>query len=468
MTVSNIVGVSSTSGRRRLALLVVLTAQFMLSMDLLIVVVALPRIQLDLGFDSGSLTWVLNAFGLAFGGLLLLGGRLGDMIGKVRAFRMGLVVFVLASLLGGLADTPAVLVTARMLQGIGAALTGPSVLALVMVLARNAMEQARGLSLFIAVSSVGASAGLILGGVLTETLSWRWSLLINVPIGAVVVLLIGRLVSETHPRPARLDIVGAITATLGSVALVYSFISAADQGWASVGTILSFAATVLLLFTFVQIEQRHVEPLLDLRILRNRSRLGGMIVMALIVGMHFSLLFILVQYLQRILGYTPILAGLAYLPLTATVFAISYFVPRLIDRFGSRRLITVGSMLVAASLWGFALLGEDDSYFPTVLIPLLVHAIGIAFVFAPSTVVIMEGVSIEHAGAVSGLLQMDQQIGGALGIAIITSIYTFNVVPGQYVSGLSAAFGAGAIIAVVAAIIAWYTVRPKTLLRQTA
>ncbi|MFA1647456.1 MAG: MFS transporter, partial [Enterobacteriaceae bacterium] len=209
MTVSNIVGVSSTSGRRRLALLVVLTAQFMLSMDLLIVVVALPRIQLDLGFDSGSLTWVLNAFGLAFGGLLLLGGRLGDMIGKVRAFRMGLVVFVLASLLGGLADTPAVLVTARMLQGIGAALTGPSVLALVMVLARNAMEQARGLSLFIAVSSVGASAGLILGGVLTETLSWRWSLLINVPIGAVVVLLIGRLVSETHPRPARLDIVGA-------------------------------------------------------------------------------------------------------------------------------------------------------------------------------------------------------------------------------------------------------------------
>jgi EmrB/QacA subfamily drug resistance transporter len=444
--------------RRALALFIVLTAQCMFAMDLLIVVVALPRMQQDLGFNPAALTWVLNAFGLAFGGLLLLGGRLGDMIGQVRAFRTGLAVFVIASLLGGLAQTPALLVAARVLQGVGAALAGPSVLALVMVMARDATEQARGMSLFIAVSSIGASAGLILGGVLTEYFSWRWALLVNVPVGAVVLAAVGRLVAETHPKPARLDVVGALTATLGSVALVYGFISAAEHGWASAGTVLSFAAVVPLLITFVRTEKKHSEPLLDLSLLRDRSRLGGLAVMALIVGMHFSLLFMLVQYLQRIMGYTPLVAGIAYLPLTATVFAISHFVPRLIGRFGARNLLVAGSVLVAASLAGFALLGEHDAYFPAVLIPLLVHAVGIALVFAPGTVAIMHGIPEEHAGAASGLLQMDQQIGGALGIAMITSIYAFNSVPGHYASGLPAAFAAAAVVALAAALIAWKAV----------
>jgi MFS family permease len=213
--------IAPTSRRRALALWTVLAAQLMLAMDFLIVVVALPRIQQDLGFSPAALTWVPNAFGVAFGGLLLLGGRLGDMIGQVRAFRLGLVVFVLASLLGGLAQMPSLLIAARVLQGAGAALAGPSMLALVMVMARNEAEQARGLSLFIAISSIGASAGLILGGVLTDFLSWRWALLINVPVGILLVTAIGRLVAETYPKPARLDVPGALTATLGSIALVY-------------------------------------------------------------------------------------------------------------------------------------------------------------------------------------------------------------------------------------------------------
>jgi len=446
--------VAAPSGRRALALFTVLTAQCMFAMDLLIVLVALPRIQHDLGFNPASLTWVLNGFGLAFGGLLLLGGRLGDMMGQVRAFRVGLAVFVLGSLLGGLAQTPALLVGARILQGMGAALAGPSVLALVMLMARDAREQARGMSLFIAVSSVGASAGLILGGVLTEYVSWRWALLVNVPVGALVLLAIGRLVAETHPKPARLDVVGALTATLGSVALVYGFISAADHGWRDVGTLLSFAAVLPMFALFVRTERRHKEPLLDLRLLRDRSRVAGLAVMALIVGMHFSLLFMLVQYFQRVMGYTPLVAGLAYLPLTATVFAISHFVPRLIVRFGARVLLATGSLLVAFSLAGFALLGEHDAYFAAVLLPLLVHAVGIALVFAPGTVAIMDGVPDEHAGAASGLLQMDQQIGGALGIAAITSIYAVNADPGRYASGLPTAFLGGAIISLVAALIA--------------
>ena len=453
--------VASASRRRALALAIVLAAQCMFAMDLLIVVVALPRIQHDLGFNPASLSWVLNAFGLAFGGLLLLGGRLGDMLGQVRAFRIGLAVFVLGSLLGGLAQAPGLLIAARVLQGMGAALAGPSVLALVMVMARNAAEQARGMSLFIAVSSVGASAGLILGGVLTEYLSWRWALLINVPVGVLVLLAIGRLVAETHPKPARLDVVGAVSATLASVALVYGFISAADHGWSAAGTLLSFALVLPMLVLFIRVQRRHREPLLDLHLLRDRSRTGGLLVMALIVGMHFSLLFMLVQYLQRIMGYTPLMAGFAYLPLTATVFAISHVVPRLIVRFGARMLLATGSVLVAASLAGFALLGSDASYFPAVLLPLLIHAVGIALVFAPGTVAIMHGVPDEHAGAASGLLQMDQQIGGALGIAVITSIHMLTGVPGQYAAGLPAAFGAGAAIALVAAGIAWGAVRGR-------
>ena len=453
--------VASASRRRALALAIVLAAQCMFAMDLLIVVVALPRIQHDLGFNPASLSWVLNAFGLAFGGLLLLGGRLGDMLGQVRAFRIGLAVFVFGSLLGGLAQTPGLLIAARVLQGAGAALAGPSVLALVMVMARNAAEQARGMSLFIAVSSVGASAGLILGGVLTEYLSWRWALLINVPVGIIVLLTIGRLVAETVPKPARLDVVGAVSATLASVALVYGFVSAADHGWSAAGTLLSFALVLPMLVLFIRVQRRHREPLLDLHLLRDRSRTGGLLVMALIVGMHFSLLFMLVQYLQRIMGYTPLMAGFAYLPLTATVFAISHVVPRLIVRFGARVLLATGSVLVAASLAGFALLGSDASYFPAVLLPLLIHAVGIALVFAPGTVAIMHGVPDEHAGAASGLLQMDQQIGGALGIAVITSIHMLTGVPGQYAAGLPAAFGAGAAIALVAAGIAWGAVRGR-------
>jgi EmrB/QacA subfamily drug resistance transporter len=427
----------------------------MLAMDLMIVVVALPRIQADLGFTAAGLTWVVNAFGIAFGGLLLLGGRLGDMMGQVRAFRMGLSVFVVASLIGGIAQDPSVLIIARLLQGVGAALAAPSVLALVMVMARDEEEQAKGLSMFIAVSSTGASAGLILGGILTEMLSWRWALLINVPVGALVIIAIGKLVAETHPKKSRLDYVGALTATIASGAITYGFISAADNGWTAFGTLFSFVVAALLFGLFIRTERGHAAPLLDLSLLHNRSRLAALAVMAVIVGMHFAMLFLLVQYLQRVLGWTPFAAGLGYLPLTLAVTMISRFAPRLIARFGSRVLLVAGSLIVALSMAGFALLASDSRYFPGVLIPLLVHAVGVAFIFAPGTVAIMHGVPEEHAGTVSGLLQMDQQIGGALGIAVITSIYAAVARPDYFASGLPVAFIGGAIIATLGGVIAW-------------
>ncbi|TCQ97165.1 MFS transporter [Neorhizobium sp. JUb45] len=447
--------------RRAIALTTILTAQLMLTMDFLIVLVALPKIQTELGFTPAGLSWVPNAFALAFGGLLLAGGRLGDIYGQVKAFKIGIAVFVAASLMGGIAGTPFLLILARVLQGAGAALAGPSVLALITTMARDETERNQGLSLFISISSVGASVGLILGGALTDLLSWRWSLLINVPIGAVVLILIGRLVKETEPKPARLDIAGALTATLGSVVLVYAFISAAEHGWTAASTILSFAISAALLVSFFRIEKWAAEPLLDLSLLHSRPRVGGLIVMAIIVGMHFSMLFLIVQYLQQVLGFAPLIAGLAYLPLTATVFTVSPSMPRLIVRFGPRPLLALGGVLVALSFVGFAVLGGNSAYFPAVFVPLVMHAIGVALVFTPGTVAIMEGVPAEHAGAASGLLQMDQQVGGALGLAIIAAVYAGSSVPGQFTVGLGTAFAVAAVISLLATLVAIRTVRPK-------
>jgi len=276
-------------------------------------------------------------------------------------------------------------------------------------------------------------------------------------VGIAVVAVIGRLVEETRPRPARLDVGGAVTATLGSVSLVYGFINAAEKGWLNANTLLPFLAALLLLAAFLRIEKNHSAPLLNMSLVENRPRLAALAVMALIVGMHFSVIFMLVQFLQRVLGFNPLMAGLAYIPLTATVFAISHFVPRWVATFGSRALLTAGSILVAVSLLLLSTLDESSHYFSSVLGPLLVHAVGIALVFAPGTVAIMHGVPNEHAGTASGLLQMDQQLGGALGIAIIAAVYATGAQPDRYAAGLSAAFYAAAAIAVVAAALAWFT-----------
>ncbi|RUR43406.1 MFS transporter [Vreelandella populi] len=448
--------ISEMGSRRALALTVILSSQMMLQMDFLIVMVALPKIQADLGFSAATLSWVPNAFALALGGLLLLGGRLGDAFGRVRAFQFGIALFVLASLMGGLAQSPFMLIIARVLQGVGAAIAAPSVLALVTNIARNEAERNRGLALFITVSSVGASAGLILGGALTEYFSWRWSLLINVPVGLIVLIMIGRVVGETARQPSQFDFGGALAATLGSIALVFGFINAAEHGWAHLGTLPSLVVAVVLLGAFWVIEGRARQPLLDLDLLRNRTRAIALIVMGIIVGMHFSMLFLVVQYSQKVLGLGPLAAGLAYLPVTGTVFAVTHFMPGLIARFSAGRLQFIGCLLVSASFIEFALMGSDGTYVGVVLVPMLVHSLGITLVFTPGTVLTMDGVPAEHSGSASGLLQMDQQIGGALGIAVVTSVFAMTSIPGDFVSGLPGAFGVAALFALFAAAMTWF------------
>jgi len=437
----------------------VLIAQLMLVLDVTVVNVALPRIQTDLDFSPAGLSWVLNGYTLAFGGLLLLGGRLGDVFGRLRVFEIGLGLFTVASLAGAVAPNPEFLVTSRVLQGVGAAIAAPSVLALLTTSTPDAASRNRALALFTAVSSAGGSIGLILGGALTDLGSWRWTLMINVPIGIAVLALVRRFVDETARRPGRFDVVGAATATLGSVAAVYAFINAPDHGWDSIGTIGGFALAAALLALFVRTERIAPHPLLRLGLLRNRRRAGALVVMSLLVGSQFPMFFLLVQYDQRVLGLGPLASGFAFLPLTLAIFAVSRISARLVGRFGPQRLIAIGTVGMALSFLWLSQISTTSEYATAILGPMLLSGASAGLAFMPTTVAILADVEPEHAGAASGLLQTMQQLGGAVGLAVIVSVYASGAVPGQVVPGAEAAFLTSMGFAVVAFLIAVVVMR---------
>ncbi|MFF4640559.1 MFS transporter [Streptomyces olivaceus] len=444
--------------RAALAVAAVLTAQLMLQLDAQVVTVALPQVQDALGFSAAGLSWVPNAYALAFGGLMLLGGRLGDTFGRVRVFNLGTALFAAASLAAGLAPNASTMIIARVAQGVGAAIAAPSVLSLLTAMAKDEAARRRSMAMFTAASAVGSSFGLILGGALTAFASWRWGLLINVPVGIAVVAVVHRLVRESAPPACgRVDIAGAVTATAGSLSLVYGFIHAAEAGWSAVQTMLSFMLAAALLAAFVVIERRVAHPLLDLALLRHTGRATALVVMGLIVGVHFALLFILVQYLQRSLGMGALAAGLAFLPLTGTILTLNQFVPVFIRRIGPAKPLLAGALFVAVSFVWFAQLDRESTYTGGVLAPLLIHSVGAALVFTPATVMIMEGVPADHTGSMSGFLQMVQQVSGSLGIAVVVAVYVGASRPGQAASGLAPAFhlaGAISVLAVLTALVA--------------
>ena len=426
--------------RARTGILIVLVAQRMLVLDVTVVNVALPRIDEVLSFGPAQLSWVLNAYALAFGGLLLLGGRLGDVRGRLRVFETGLAVFVLGSLLGGLAPTPALLVGARALQGVGAALAAPSVLALLMTSARDEGERNRALALFGAVSSGGASIGLLLGGLLTDVGSWRWTLFINVPIGLVVLLLAPRFVAETERRPGRFDVVGAVTATLGAVSIVWALIGAPEHGWGSARTIGGLVLGLLMIVVLARTETRVAHPMIQPSLLRSRTRVAALTMMALVVGAQLSMFFLVVQYVQRVLGYGPLASGFAFLPFSLGIFAVSRVTPRLLGRFGALPLLMTGTLLLTFGYVWLSSAGVDGTYATSVLVPMTLGGIGGGLSFMPITAMVLSGVESEHAGAASGMLQTTQQLGSALGVAIIVSVYAAGAVPGEFVPGAQAAF----------------------------
>jgi EmrB/QacA subfamily drug resistance transporter len=425
--------------------------QLMLILDMTVVNVALPRIRDDLGFSTASLSWVLNAYTLTFGGLLLLGGRVGDVLGRRRTFLAGVAVFTLGSFLGGLAPTAGLLVGARALQGVGAAVAAPNVLALITTSAESPAARNRALALFSAVSSAGGSLGLLLGGALTGYASWRWSLFINVPIGLLVLTMVPRFVAETARRPGRFDVPGAVTATAGSSALVFGFIHAPDHGWSSAGTVGAFAAAVVLLVSFVAIERRAAAPVLDLALLRHRGRAGAASVMALFIGAQFGFFFFTVQFMQAVLGYGAMESGFAFLPLTLLIFATSRVSPRLVGRFGVRPVVLVGLTLVAAANLWMTRIDTTSGYVGLLLPPMVLIGVGAGLGFMPLTVAMLSEVAPEHAGSASGLLQMGQQVGGSLGLAVLVTVFASTGTAGRLVSGMPASFltGAGFVLGAV-------------------
>ncbi|MEX0427200.1 MFS transporter [Nocardioides sp. DS6] len=435
------------AGRAAAGILIVLVAQLMFILDATVVNVALPGIATDLHFGPASLSWVLNSYTLAFGGLLLLGGRLGDVFGRRRAFWTGISVFTLFSLLGGLAPASGLLVAFRALQGAGAAIAAPQVLALLTTSAPDEAARNRALALFAAVSSGGGTLGLILGGLLTDVASWRWTLFINVPIGLTVLALVGRFVSETPRRPGRFDIVGAVTATGGAGAVVWSLIGAPDHGWGSARTIGGLVLGAVLIGALVVTERRVAHPLLRLGLLRNRSRVAGLVLIASVVGAQFSMFYLLVQYLENDLRYGPLATGVAFLPLTAGIFTMSRVTPRLVARFGAAPLMVVGALGAVVSFALLSDIGSGSSYAGAVLLPMLVNGLSAGLVFMPTTSLVLAGVEPEHAGSASGLLQTMQQLGGAVGLAVIASVYAANAVPGEFLPGVHEAFLAAAILA---------------------
>ena len=408
--------------RPKLALAIILTCQLMLMVDATVMNVALPRIQTGLHFAPTSLAWVLDAYTLTFGGLLLLGGRLGDLFGRRRLFTAGILIFTLASLAGGLATSAAWLLTARVLQGVGAAAAGPSAIALLNSTFTETKARVKALSLFAGMSSAGFAIGLIVGGVLTEAANWRWVLFINVPFGLVAAALAPRFLKQPPRHDTRLDVAGAITATAGVGSLVYGLIHAASSGWANTLTVAPIVVGVALIAGFIVLQTWVAHPLLPLHLFKDRNRAAAYANYLLGPAAGFSTFFFLTQYLQDVLHYSPVRTGFAFLPMSALIFTFSRLIPRLLPRFGPKPLTITGTVLMFIGLLGFTQVGAHSGYFADLLWPMIVMGLGMGMAFSPLMVVIMSSVRPEDAGAAGGTMQTVQQTGVSLGIAVLVTI----------------------------------------------
>jgi len=428
----------------KISLAVILTVQLMLVLDVTVVNIALPQMQEVLHFSQSNLSWVLNAYLLTFGGLLLLGGRMGDLFGRKRLFIGGVTLFTLASLTGGLATSAGWLVAARAVQGIGAALAAPSALALLMTSFPEGPQRNRALSYFTAVSSAGGSIGLILGGMLTAWVSWRWALFINVPIGIAVVLLASRFIEGTTRQRGRLDLVGALTSTLGMGTLVYAFIRAGSNGWNDAGTGWSIVLAAVILAIFVLIETRHEQPVMPLHLLASRSRVSAFVSVLFTVAAMYGGFFFLTQFLQRVMGFSPVVTGIAFLPMTLSIFTISRIVPRLIPRLGPRRILIGGASLVVLSTLWLTQISLSSHYAPAIVVPMILLGAGVGSSFLPLSITVLSGVPGREAGAASGMLQTMQQVGGALGLSILVTAFgtATRAVPARLLVGAAPAMRA--------------------------
>ena len=432
------------SGHRHLgwALVLISVAQLMVVLDATIANIALPFIKHDLGISQANLSWVVTGYALAFGGLLLLGGRLGDLYGRRRMFMVGVVIFAIASLLGGLATSEALLLGARGLQGLGAAIASPAALALITTTFPAGRQRNRAFSVYAAMSGAGAAVGLILGGWLTGLEptffghvvdGWRLTFLINVPIGLLAAAAAPRLLAESESHPGELDLPGALSGTLGLVGIVYGLTRAGDPryGWGDSWTLAALGAGVLLLAAFVVIERSVSHPLLPFRILAHRSRATSFVVMMLVPAAMFAMFYFLSQFVQNVMGFSPLKTGVAFLPFSAGIVVAATVSSKLVERVDPRWLAGIGTAMAGAALFGFSRLPYVDSlgglsvdahYASDVLPFIVLMSLGMGMTFVPLTLTAVHGVGARDSGIGSGVLNTMQQIGGALGLATLSTV----------------------------------------------
>jgi len=442
-----------------LVLVLICFAQFMVVLDATVVNVALPSIQNDLGLSEANLQWIINAYTLVFGGFLLLGGRAGDLLGRKRLFLFGLVVFTVASLLNGLAVNSGMLIACRALQGLGAAFISPAALAIITTTFQEGAERAKALGVWAAIAIGGSAVGLIVGGALTQLLSWPWIFFINVPVGVAVFLLSARYVPESKDELAHrsFDVAGAIAVTGGLMALVYGIVAATEHGWTSVRTLGTFAASAVLLVGFVWIEQRSKAPLVRLSIFRVRSLRAANLSMFLVASGLFAMFFFNTLYIQRVLGYGPLEAGLAFLPFTAGIMVSAGLASKFAPRVGVRPIAIVGMAITIAGMLLLTRISVDGTYATGVMPALVLTALGLGAVFVPLTLIATTGLENEDQGLASGIFNTSQQIGGALGLAVLSSLAASKTASATGVSqqealveGFHVAFAGGAAFMVVA------------------
>src|SRR4051812_9023605 len=458
--------------RRGLALALLAVAQFIVVLDAAIVNVALPSIGSALHFSQDDLSWVVNAYTLTFGGFLLLGGRMADLLGRRRLFIIGLVLFAVASLFGGLSTNEGQLIVARAVQGLGAALLSPAALAMITVIFKEGAERNKALGVWGAVAGSGGAAGVLLGGMLTEWAGWEWVLFVNVPIGIAAALVATRLLPESRNEGARhFDVAGAVSVTAGLSLLVYALVDAPSAGWGSTRTLGLIALSLGLIAAFVAIERRSKAPLVPFPGIFRIPTITGITLTALFIAMAlFSMFFFVSLYMQQVLGYDALKAGLSSLPLAGGIIVSAGLASGLTTRFGFKPVLIMGLILTAGGLIWFSQVSPDGNYVSDILFPSLLAAVGLGFAFVPMTIAAVSGVENHEAGLASGLINTSQQVGGALGLAILASIAnsrTGDVVAGgasqavALTEGFQRAFMVGAGIAILGSIVAAVLISSK-------
>jgi EmrB/QacA subfamily drug resistance transporter len=463
----------ASHGRKGLALALLATVQFMVVLDIAIVNVALPSIKIDLGFSQENLQWVISAYALFFGGFLLLGGRTADLLGRRRLFVAGLVLFSVASLASGLAWSDSALIVARAAQGLGAAVITPAALAILMTTFQEGRERNMALGVWGAVGAFGAVAGVLLGGILTDWLSWEWIFFINVPVGLAAIALTPVLLAESRDAAMKsFDVPGAVLVTGGMVTLVYAITQANQYGWGSFETIGLFTVAGVLLTAFTAWEARAKEPLMPFSLFRIRTVAAANISGLILGTVTFSMFLMLTLYMQQVLSYSPMKTGVAYLAVAGTAIVWSTVAAQLVNRVGVKPVIVAGMAFLTAGLLYFTQVSVGGSYLGDLLPGFLLIAVGLGFSFVPISIAALAGVQGSDAGLASGLFNTSQQIGGALGIAALSAIATSTTengvasgtaVPQALTDGFQAAFIWGGIIAAAGILIALVLVRQSEL-----